>query len=258
MSLDSTVMVFFLGSSILMLFAFTLVIFLIVHKKKRFEHLIEKQQLENIYQNQLLQSRLEVQEQSFKYFSEEIHDNVGQVLSIAKMQLYSIRNNSVEKDTVTRANDCNDLLAKAIHDLRTISHTLNSSYVGKAGLVAAIEKEFEYIRSARGLKCMLHHEGEDYSLGSERELLTFRIIQEAIGNAVKHAAPTTIDIYLNYSSQLFKVQISDNGLGFDTNEQGEGIGLNNMHVRAGLLKGIINISSEREKGTKITFEMPVN
>src|ERR1700679_3803916 len=123
------IIIVIIGTLILMLFAFTLVIFLIVHKKKRYEHLLEKQQMENTYQNQLLQSRLEVQEQSFRYFSEEIHDNIGQLLSIVKMQLYNIRNNSREQEIVKKAGDCNELLGKAINDLRNISHTLNSGFV---------------------------------------------------------------------------------------------------------------------------------
>src|ERR1039457_3988652 len=106
MNAESAIVIFIIGSVVLMLFAFTLVIFLIVHKKKRYEHLLEKQQMENNYQNQLLMSKLEVQEQSFRYFSEEIHDNIGQLLSIVKMQLYNIRSSSKEPEIVSKATDC--------------------------------------------------------------------------------------------------------------------------------------------------------
>jgi two-component system NarL family sensor kinase len=251
-----SIIVFIVGTLILMLFAFTLVIFLIVHKKKRYEHLLEKQSMENTYQTQLLQSRLEVQEQSFRYFSEEIHDNIGQLLSIVKMQLYNIRNSSREQEIVTKATDCNELLGKAITDLRNISHTLNSGYIGKAGLADAIEKDLEYIRSAKEIKCTLHRSGDEHTLGNERELLVFRIVQEAISNAVKHASPSAIDIYLNYSPASLQVVIEDNGSGFDMSaHQKSGIGLNNMHVRAGLLKGNIEVRSEKEKGTVVKLDV---
>lgn len=138
------VIVLIMGTFILMIFAFFMVIFLIAYKKKRYQHLLEKQELEHNYRNQLLLSRLEVQEQSFKYFSEEIHDNIGQLLSIVKMQLYNIRNSSHEEEVVTKANDCNELLGKAISDLRNISHTLNSAFVSNAGIADAIEKDLEY------------------------------------------------------------------------------------------------------------------
>jgi len=257
MQLNNDLVNFLAGTLILMLFAFTLVIFLIVHKKKRYEHLLEKQQMENTYQTQLLQSRLEVQEQSFRYFSEEIHDNIGQLLSIVKMQLYNIRNSSHEDDIVHKASDCNELLGKAITDLRNISHSLNSGYVSKAGLADAVEKDMEYIRSAKDIKCTLHPEGDERSLGTERELMVFRIIQEAVGNAVKHAAPSAIDVFLNYKDpNSFCVTIADNGSGFDTRVHATGgIGLSNMQVRARLLNGNIDVISAKDQGTKVILSI---
>ena len=218
--------------------------------------MLEKQQLENAYQNQLLQTQIEVQEQSFKYFSEEIHDNIGQLLSIVKMQLYNIRSNSKEQETVTKAGNCTDLLGKAITDLRNVSHTFNTGFVSNAGLSDAIEKDMEYIRSAKNVTCALHISGDEYSLGSERELLIFRIVQEAINNALKHAAPTVVDIYLEYDPVFVSVTIADNGTGFEVskdNKSMNGIGLSNMYMRADLLKGILNVSSGKNEGTKINL-----
>ncbi len=246
--------VFIIGTLILMILTFTLIIFLITYKKKRYEHRLEKQAMENTYQNQLLQSRLEVQEQSFKYFSEEIHDNIGQLLSIVKMQLYNIKSSSLELDIVTKATVCTDLLGKAIADLRNVSHTLNSAYVDAAGLPAAIQKDFDYICSAKELNCSLHIEGDEYPLGNERELMVFRIVQEATANAIKHGAPTAIDIYLYYGPKSFKVKITDNGSGFDdASSTFTGLGLNNMQVRADLLQGELSIVSAKCKGTTISL-----
>lgn len=257
MKFDDAVIIFAIGTLTLMLFAFTLVIFLVVHKKKQYNNLLEKQQMENNYQNQLLQSRLEVQEQSFRYFSEEIHDNIGQLLSIVKMQLYNIRNSSKEEEIVTKATGCNELLGKAINDLRNISHTLNSGFISNAGLADAIEKELEYIRSAKEIRCTLHKNGDEYSLGGEQELLVFRIIQEATGNAVKHAAPAAIDVFLDYQPETLKVTIGDDGAGFDTNgTRKSGIGLTNMAMRAGLLKGTLEVASLEGKGTSVALVMP--
>lgn len=256
MTVDNALIIFIIGTITLMLFAFTLVIFLIVHKKKQYRNLLEKQQMESNYQNQLLQSKLEVQEQSFKYFSEEIHDNVGQVLSIVKMQLYGIKSSSREQEVITKATDCTELLGKAINDLRNISHTLNSAFVSNAGLADAIEKDLEYIRSARDVKCTLHRSGEEYEMENEKELMVFRIIQEAVGNAVKHASASAIDVYLHYQPEQLNVVIADNGKGFDTNTISKGgIGLNNMHVRTELLKGKLDVVSEKDKGTTITLSI---
>jgi two-component system, NarL family, sensor kinase len=249
-------MVLLSGTIILMAFATFIVAFIIVHKKKRYEHLLEKQQMENNYQNQLLLSKLEVQEQSFRYFSEEIHDNIGQLLSIVKMKLYNIRSSSHEEEVVAKAGDCTDLLGKAITDLRNISHTLNSGYIGNAGLAAAIEKDLEYVRSAKDIRCMLHINGDEQELGSEQELLIFRIVQEAMANAIKHGSPDRIDVALNYAPAGLSVIIEDNGSGFDTAQTtNSGIGLNNMHMRADLLGGKLAVNSVKDKGTIIKLDI---
>lgn len=256
MGSEYLVLIFILGTSILLLFTFFIIIFLITHKKKQYNNLLEKQSMQNTYQNQLLQSKLEVQEQSFKYFSEEIHDNIGQLLSIVKMQLYNIKNNSTEPDVVTKVTDCNELLGKAINDLRNISHTLNSAFVSNAGLAEAVEKDLEYIRSAKDVICKLHLSGDEFSLSSEKDLLVFRIIQEAIANAIKHASPTAIDVFLDYSPLGLTVAVQDNGAGFSTSaETKSGIGLNNMHVRSELLNGNLQVISEKDKGTTIRLSI---
>src|ERR1043165_2783411 len=155
MSTNNAFIVFIVGTLIIMLFALTLVIFLIVHKKKRFGHLLEKQQMESTYQNQLIQSRLEAQQQSFKYFSEEIHDNVGQLLSVVGMQLYQIEQECTGTHSKQLAAQSTELLNKAIDDLRTISHTLDAGYVSKAGLVESLRKEIAYINSIKAVDCRL-------------------------------------------------------------------------------------------------------
>ncbi len=255
MNIDRSIIIFIVGTITFVLFAITLVVFLFIHKRRQYAFLLEKKTMEINYQNQLLQSRMEVQEQSFRYLSEEIHDNIGQLLSIVKMQLHNIKRNSHEEDIVLTATDCTELLGKAIADLRNISHSLSSAYVLNAGLAEAIEKDITYRRSAKkDIKCELHCEGDEYEIGEEQELLIFRIIQEAIGNAMKHAAPTAVDVFLNYNPKQLVVIVKDDGKGFDTSEtRKSGIGLSNIYVRAEVLKANISIESAPGKGTSISL-----
>src|SRR5690606_20410460 len=184
---DYTYLVFIFGTLLLSLFTFALIIFLIHHKRKQQLHITEKMNLENQYHSQLLQSRLEVQEQAFKYLSEEIHDNVGQALSMVKLQLYTLSQMAEEQQQTTLIDTTSEVLSKAINDLRNISHNLHGGYVSKKGLLEAVEKELNYIRSAKNLAARLEVLGEPYPLEGEKELLLFRIIQEAINNTTKYA-----------------------------------------------------------------------
>lgn len=252
--------VFVGGTLFLTLFAISLIFLLIQHKRRQVRHELEKINLEHQYETQLLQTQLEVQEQSFKHFSEEIHDNIGQVLALVKYHLYNIAEKSSENQVIIEAHESTELLTDAVQGLRNLSHTLSSSYVAQAGLVAALEKEMTHVRSARRINCLLETSGHPVDLGENRELLVFRIIQEAVGNALKHGAAQNVTVSLRYEQETLAVCISDDGRGFDIfkpRSADAGIGLDNMRTRARMLGSELHIQSAIQKGTTLHFQLPV-
>lgn len=250
MGLTRFTVVFTLGTLLLTLLAFMLIVSLIIYKRRQQRHITEKLNLQHQFQSELLQSRLEVQEQSFRYFSEEIHDNVGQLLSLIKYQLHKIGRKGGEP-VQQEVNQSQELLGKAITDLRSISHTLNGNFVAQAGLRESLNKELNYVCGARTVICTMDISGDAYALTQEKELMIFRIIQESIANALKHAAPTEIKLHLHYAPDLLTIDITDNGTGFDTAQKSKGIGLSNMQSRAQLIGGSLQIQSSPENGTNI-------
>lgn len=249
MNTSSTTMIAILvfGTMLFTLFAFFVILYVSLQKRKQFQ-----------FRNQLMQTRLEVQEQAFKYFSEEIHDNVGAVLSLAKLHLYKISQKADNPSIQQNAEEGMELLTKAIADLRTISHTLNNGMIQNAGLSVSIGKELDYVSSAKNIHCAFITDGTPHNLGEEKELLVFRIVQESVANAIKHGEPSEIKVHLNYQPANCTIVIADNGTGFDTALQtkGSGLGLTNMEIRARLLKGKLSVNSSKENGTTITLEIP--
>lgn len=260
MNPSATLVVFILGSLLLTLFAFFLIMYVTVQKRKQFKFILEKQEMEHKFKSELLQSQIEIQEQALQHFSEEIHDNVGQVLSFTKMQLHRIAEKSSDEAIRKNAEQGTELLTRAIGDLRNISHVANGGLILTMGLSEAIKKELNYLSSAKNINCNFTIEGSQYLLGSEKDLLVFRIIQESIANAIKHGKGTRLDIKLNYQPDRFCVFVTDNGTGFDVEKLngGAGLGLNNIKLRSGLLKGELNILSSRETGTTVSLNMPVS
>ena len=110
-------------------------------------HKQEKQQLQSQFQQTLLQSQLEIQEQTLQNISQEIHDNIGQVLSLAKLNIGTIDIYQPEKAQV-KIHDSYELMGKAIQDLRNLARSMNSSYVMEMGLLRAIEYEVEMINKS--------------------------------------------------------------------------------------------------------------
>ncbi len=255
MNENQVLLYFVAGTIIILVFTFSLILFLIYYKRKQQHHLTEKMNLEHQYQSQLLQSRLEVQEQAFKYLSEEIHDNVGQALSTVKLQLYSLNQDLSNTSQHSLIQTTTEVLSKAISDLRNISHNLNGGYVSRNGLYEAVEKEVNYIKGSRTINAFLTVVGNVYTMSAEKELLVFRIIQEAINNAVKHAKAETIEVTLNYMPDKLSVTVMDDGLGFDATDSlsQKGLGVNNMKNRATLLNSILSIQSAPQHGTAISF-----
>jgi signal transduction histidine kinase len=251
--------IFIIGSLTLIVFVFFLVLIIIEYRKKQVRHITEKLSLKHQYQSQVLQTQIEVQEQSFRHVSEEIHDNIAQTLSLVKLKLYQTANKTENENIKHGIENTNELLGIALNDLRNLSHVLNGGLVSKLSLQEGIEKELNYIRDGENRRAHLTISGSTFEPNSEKKLLIFRIVQESINNAIKHGKASEININLNYRDGIFRVQITDNGKGFDLKniEHSSGLGLHNIHLRAKLL-GEIEIQSEQDIGTTITLTIQTN
>ena len=236
--------------------------FLYIYHKRYRRHLLEKEQLRISYERELLKTQLEIREQTFKNISQEIHDNIGQVLSLAKLNLSTM--DPGLPDLEQKINDSKKLVSQAIRDLRNLSHGLNTDYISDLGLLRAIEHELESIRKTGGYATELITEGTVYSIDKQSELIIFRIIQESLNNIVKHAASQKIIIYLRYRPEELVLSIRDDGKGFDLTPLSEpsnfnasfGLGIKNMHNRARLIGAGFLISSTLEEGTCVMITVP--
>lgn len=253
-------LIFIIGTLTMFVFVLFLILIMIEYRKKQARHITEKVKLENQFRNEVLQTKLEVQEQTFRYVSEEIHDNIAQTLSLVKMKLYHMSDNMGNEDQKRKLESSTSLLGNALQSLRSLSHILNGGLVSQLSLRENIEKELNYVRDVNNIKAGLKIFGSLFEPEPEKKLLIVRIVQEAINNAIKHGKASEININMSYVSGLFTVQIADNGLGFDVDEWSEhkkGLGLHNIYNRAKLL-GDLDIQSAKLKGTIITLDIQTN
>jgi two-component system NarL family sensor kinase len=246
----------------LLLLGALMVSFLYLYRKRHRRHLGEKEQLRLSYERELLKAQLEIQEQTFRNISQEIHDNIGQMLSLAKLNL-STMDLSQPLLLEQKIGDTKQLVGQAIHDLRSLSHGLNTDYVADLGLARAIGHELETVKRSGGYETELITEGTIYHIDNQSELIIFRITQESLNNIVKHAACQRIVIHLLYQPEKLVVSIRDNGKGFDLTPLSHdfiasfGLGIKNMHNRAHLIGAGFLISSTIDEGTCVTITVPV-
>lgn len=240
-------LLFILGTILLTIFAISIAVLLFIHKQRQVRH-----------KTDLLKTRLEEQEQSMTLISEEIHDNVGQVLGLARMYIHNLSRQVTTPEGEALSGKINDLMTKAITDLRHISHSLNSDLLEKVGLAESMEREVYYLHETSDINSDFHKAGEVFLLNREQNLLVFRIVQETLQNIVKHAGATRVSLGLEYTTEAMVITIEDNGKGFDTEEaeNSHSLGFRNMKNRAKLLKAQLDITSEAGKGSLLKLNIP--
>jgi signal transduction histidine kinase len=239
------------------LFVFCLLLFLfnfvLKYQKKTVSFLKEKELMQSKFEQALLQSQIEVQEATFLTLSKELHDNVGQLLSTAKMLLgITERNIANPPDTLITANAT---VGQAINELRSLAKSLNKEWLEQFNLVQNLTNEVSRLNSTDATILHLEHPVKIY-LKANEQIILFRIIQEAIQNAVKHACAKNIFININLQDSVLFTSIKDDGKGLGQNEKCDGIGILNMKHRAKLLGGTINWNSSNS-GCEVLITLPI-
>ena len=232
-----------------------LVFILLFYQKRKFQNLQRITTMEKHFNETLLQTQLEIQEQTFKDISQEIHDNIGQTLSFIKLNINLV---DLDKRQVAEENlaESKQLLTKAIQDLRDLSKMLNTDFIKDAGLANAIEMQLSILRKMEQYNITSGVNGKIESYQLQNELVVFRIVQELLNNIVRHSEACKIDIAINYQPDRLLITVQDNGKGFNVNDQKSGLGLRNMHDRVGMISGSLRITSAPGKGTTAYIELP--
>lgn len=232
-------------------------IFVYFYQQKQNTYLKNFEDLNVIHQNALLQSQLEIQEQTFQNISREIHDNIGQKLTLAKLHLNMLDRNNLngQNHKVTSAIE---MIGEAINDLSDLSRSMSSELILQNGLIKALEFEVAQLTKLGLYEINVHITGITIFLEANKELVLFRIVQEALNNILKHSLATIIDISVNFDDNNLCLQIQDNGSGFSNGVHAEaGIGLKNMCKRAKMINGNCLITSLPGSGTIINIKIPI-
>lgn len=245
---------------VFLLLSSSVVVYALIYQKRKKQHTHEVTTLKYIYNQELLKTQIEIQEQTFKNISQEIHDNIGQILSLVKLNLFTFPN---QADAVVskKVNDTDLLVTKAISDLRNLSQSLHGDKIAETGLYNAISNELKILQNTGQYETSISISGEVYSMDPQKEMILFRIVQESINNCVKHAEAKKINVSLKYTNSVFSLIIKDDGKGFDIaalNVTTTGIGLKNMQNRAALIGGKLEIYAETGKGTSVKLELKHN
>ena len=210
------------------------------------------------YDKELLKTQLEIQEYTFQYISREIHDNIGQFISLAKLHLNTL--DMKENIPATqRINDTVDLLTRALDELRDLSRSLSSEIIRNGGLTKAIEQLVIQLQKLTTPQVIYELKGDYQFLDEQKEIFILRILQEAINNVIRHSGAGSIQISLTYENNSLTMLIHDNGRGFNTSvieTRKNTSGIGNMMKRANMIDASFQVESILNAGTVITLIVP--
>lgn len=181
--------------------------------------------------------------------SRDLHDDIGQSLSIAKSKI-----NLYNKGQITDLTDLEEGLGEVIQQARNLSHRLHPSYLEKIGLKRSVISLLERVEKSSGVitSCELESRIDDLNLSKQTQL--YRILQECLNNTLKHADAKSVKCSIQKSEGEYRFLYQDNGKGFDTNEQRFGLGMMTIKERAQRIDGKITVISQPKKGFKLIIK----
>jgi len=241
------------GSAFFLLIAVGVVVLFLIYQRRQLQLIIQKNDLQNRYEQEIRSVQLETQEHTLNRLGMEIHDNVGQLLSLAKMNL------ELSESDSPKVISSKELISRALSDLRTISKTLNSNFILESQLAECFRLDLAMIEQTNLMATELHQEGDEQDLKPDAKLIIYRVGQELINNAVKHSEATRLKISLTHGEHALQMVVEDNGKGMNMNSNSgpkKGTGLSNLYTRSAMIGAEFTLSINEPSGVKATLMFP--
>lgn len=244
-----SVFVIILSGFILMLLMGSFIILMVLlHRKRQIENKQRLEALQAEFDKTILNAEKEIQEETLSHVGRELHDNIGQLLSLTKLTLNSSKPEKIQEGR--------HLVNQVIKEVRTLSKDLNLDWVNAIDLEAFIKRELSKLEDLNFCQIEFEKTGQAEEVDQSKKLVLIRVIQECLNNVIKHAQPKKLVITLIQNPQLLAVHIEDDGVGFDTQKASNGSGMYNLQKRMQTIGGSISITSELGKGTLVKLILP--
>ncbi|MFP7657121.1 MULTISPECIES: sensor histidine kinase [Chryseobacterium] len=239
------------------LFVAALMVYIRKYRQRKKEYLNEIEIKNEIHQKELLATQLEIQQATMQQIGRELHDNIGQKLTLVSLYTQQLLYENKVPEVNERIEQVSQIINQSLQDLRSLSKTLTDDNINQKEIVTLIQEEVDNTNAFKKCNVSFKHNFKQLDLGFVHKNVLLRITQEFIQNSIKHAQCKNIFINLNTSSEaLWELNIQDDGIGFDrTNIRSNGIGLTNMKNRAEIIGADFTLESLKNKGTTVNITL---
>ncbi|TPE44392.1 sensor histidine kinase [Pontibacter mangrovi] len=250
---------------IMLLLAVGIIVFVVLYQRRMLQHQEHLRQLQATKQQQLLQATFHAQEEERRRVARDLHDEVGAMLALIRLNLYQMMNSTAcdDEGLHTSVQNMKQQLDDVLVSVRRISHDLMPVVLEKMGLGQAIEALRRNLTATGQLEMELRCNDKNKRLLPQHELVLYRMVQELLNNTLKHAKATKVTIDLHFGEKDIELLYKDNGVGFklekivQEQQEKEGLGIMSLQSRAALLDGDIQITSAPGAGTAVAIKVPV-
>ncbi len=229
-------------------------------KQKQLKAEKEKEKILKEIELSSIDAMIEGQEKERKRIAEDLHDDIGSVLTTLKLHFENFKINKEKQQFLQEEliSKTETLLDEAYTKVRSMAHARNSGVIANQGLLIAVHNMATKISNADKIAINVIDHGLENRLENSLELTIFRIIQELVTNTIKHANANEINVHLTNHEEMLNIMVEDDGVGFDTKtvSKNKGMGLHSIEKRIEHLEGTLIIESEKNKGTTVIIDIP--
>ncbi len=199
---------------------------------------------------------LRAQEEERRRVARDLHDEVNQSLTAILLRLEALAQDT-PAERLEEVVELKRLATQAMDELLNLARQLRPTALDDHGLLPAIEAQVRGLEERSGIQARLEISGDPAFLDEEKQTVIYRVAQEALANAGRHAHARTVALALDVAGEAAELRIRDDGVGFDpVVSRGDGLGLDGMVERARLVGGELDLRSSPGAGTELTLRVP--
>lgn len=238
------------------LFIAAIILFVLFYRNKVIRQKQEYQKMKLSHQKELLSTQIEMQQQTMEHIGREIHDDIGQQLTLASLYTQQLAYENKAPQINEKIENISQIINNSLAALRQLSKKLTDDSIAQNGIVSLLQAECDKVAGFKKCQFTADQSLKNLQLSYEVKSILVRIAQEFIQNSIKHADCKTILIALQKTDYILEINLEDDGKGFNTLVTGKGIGLNNIKKRTEMIQGSYKIKSQNT-GTKLTIQIPI-
>jgi signal transduction histidine kinase len=240
------------------LFFIGILIFFIQYKTKQKILIKEKLMLQQLHEQELLTTRLEMQAQTMQHIGREIHDSVGQKLTLASLYTQQLAYENKAPQINDKIEHISNIINSSLAELRQLSKSLTDDTINESNIIELLQQECDKVNNLKKCSVTFTTNQNTIALSYQTKSILLRIAQEFLQNSIKHADCNTIQVSLHTDGVVLLLHLKDDGKGFEAVTVGEkGIGLTNMKKRTELIGGSYLLESKKDIGTQLNITIPL-